>query len=313
MGFPHQLLFPVPRLLPVLLSAPRLAAAPAGGWVPALAAPAGITGLRSWQELGLCLHPLVVPVWLTSSSLGGSCSTRCTTRNGRAWSAASPTPWPLSWPCALTWRCATGLANGPSWIAIVLAITWQAATWSTVPAHLLSPARRCHSCRSMCLLQAELECELAEELRSYGLSPGTQGLTDHQFSDAMAELEQRRAEARQTMSPGDRQRFDYMRATVGWHVQRVSRAELVRGPLVASGMGLGGDELQGRDAASLWRVGGLQKEALGPYMTCKTSVHARLCRWRSWQAGSGRRRQSSSRCCPSRRLASNPSVSVWLP
>lgn len=48
----------------------------------------------------------------------------------------------------------------------------------------------------LCLLvnpQSELEAELAEELASYGIDPGAQGLTDSQLAEAMAELERRRA------------------------------------------------------------------------------------------------------------------------
>lgn len=47
-----------------------------------------------------------------------------------------------------------------------------------------------------CLLvdsQGELEAELAEELASYGIDPGAQGLADSQLAEAMAELERRRA------------------------------------------------------------------------------------------------------------------------
>lgn len=71
------------------------------------------------------------------------------------------------------------------------------------------------------LLQVELEAELTEELHSFGISPQDEGLTDRQLSEAMAELEQRRAEARRVMSPTDRKRYDYMRSTASWHVQRV--------------------------------------------------------------------------------------------
>lgn len=78
--------------------------------------------------------------------------------------------------------------------------------------HVVSP--------SLCA-QAELGAELEEELRSFGISPQAHGLTDSQLCEAAAELERRRAAARLAMSPGDRQRYDYMRATVGWHVQRV--------------------------------------------------------------------------------------------
>ncbi|PRW44309.1 zinc finger DZIP1L-like [Chlorella sorokiniana] len=81
-------------------------------------------------------------------------------------------------------------------------------------------------------LQGELEAELAEELASYGIDPGAQGLTGDQLAEAMAELERRRAEARRNMSEADRQRADYMRSTVGWHVQRM--AELASGQRVAS-------------------------------------------------------------------------------
>jgi hypothetical protein len=70
-------------------------------------------------------------------------------------------------------------------------------------------------------MQGELEGELAAELASYGLNPSAHGLTDRQCSQAMAELEKRRAEARRAMSAGDRQRMDYMRNTASWHVQRV--------------------------------------------------------------------------------------------
>lgn len=71
------------------------------------------------------------------------------------------------------------------------------------------------------LVQAELAAELEEELRSFGISPQAEGLTGSQLSEAAAELERRRQESHAAMSPGDRQRYDYMRATVGWHVQRV--------------------------------------------------------------------------------------------
>lgn len=86
----------------------------------------------------------------------------------------------------------------------------------------LCMARRClMPSRVAVPLQAELQAELEDELRGYGISPRAQRLTDGQLADAAAELERRRGASRQAMSPSDRQRYDYMRATVGWHVQRV--------------------------------------------------------------------------------------------
>lgn len=52
-----------------------------------------------------------------------------------------------------------------------------------------------HACSTPLLAysQGELEAELAEELASYGIDPGAQGLTDSQLTEALAELERRRA------------------------------------------------------------------------------------------------------------------------
>ncbi|PSC75497.1 zinc finger DZIP1L isoform B [Micractinium conductrix] len=71
-------------------------------------------------------------------------------------------------------------------------------------------------------LQGELEAELREEMRGYGIDPSADRLTSAQLSSAMAELERRRAVARADMTLADQQRHDYMRATVAWHVERMA-------------------------------------------------------------------------------------------
>lgn len=84
-----------------------------------------------------------------------------------------------------------------------------------------------HVCSSPCYdTQGELEAELREEMRGYGIDPSADRLTSAQLSSAMAELERRRAVARADMTLADQQRHDYMRATVAWHVERVSGGKM---------------------------------------------------------------------------------------
>lgn len=70
-------------------------------------------------------------------------------------------------------------------------------------------------------MQGELGTEVDRELATYGISPGAQGISDGQFAAAMEELKARRAEARVQLGAQDRERMDYMRATITAHVDRV--------------------------------------------------------------------------------------------
>ncbi len=72
-------------------------------------------------------------------------------------------------------------------------------------------------------MQGELGAEVDRELRSYGISPHAQQLSNVQFRAAMEELEARREEARSAMSAEDRIRMDYMRETITAHVAKVGR------------------------------------------------------------------------------------------
>lgn len=75
-------------------------------------------------------------------------------------------------------------------------------------------------------LQAELESELAAELAAHGIiDPDTcKGLTPAEYLACMDALRQRRTLAASQMSDEDQRREQYMRSTVTWHVDGVTKS-----------------------------------------------------------------------------------------
>ena len=75
-------------------------------------------------------------------------------------------------------------------------------------------------------LQSELESELVSELAAQGIHDpeGCRGLTPAEYLSCMEVLQQRRAAAANQMSEQDKAREQYMRKTVTWHVDAVTKS-----------------------------------------------------------------------------------------
>lgn len=71
-------------------------------------------------------------------------------------------------------------------------------------------------------MQDELQAELEEELERYGIDPQASGMSDQQYSDAMADLQQRREQLLAGKPPSERRRVLAMRNTMLWHLNNVS-------------------------------------------------------------------------------------------
>ena len=72
--------------------------------------------------------------------------------------------------------------------------------------------------------QEELQGELEQELERYGIQPEATGMSDQQYSDAMADLQQRREQMLAGKTPTERRRILAMRNTMMWHLNNVSAA-----------------------------------------------------------------------------------------
>ena len=70
--------------------------------------------------------------------------------------------------------------------------------------------------------QEELQGELEQELERYGIQPEATGMSDQQYSDAMADLQQRREQMLAGKTPTERRRILAMRNTMMWHLNNVS-------------------------------------------------------------------------------------------
>jgi hypothetical protein len=75
-------------------------------------------------------------------------------------------------------------------------------------------------------LQSELESELVSELAAQGIHDpeGCRGLTPAEYLSCMEALQQRRAAAANQMNEQDKAREQYMRKTVTWHVDSVTKS-----------------------------------------------------------------------------------------
>lgn len=73
-------------------------------------------------------------------------------------------------------------------------------------------------------LQAELAAELDGHLAQHGVPAEAQGLSPAQFLACMDSIRQRRADAVAQMGEKDREREEYMRNTLRWHVDSVAQA-----------------------------------------------------------------------------------------
>ncbi len=71
-------------------------------------------------------------------------------------------------------------------------------------------------------VQEELQEEVAQELGSYGIDPYAEGLTDEQYTTAMAELANRRQVLLAGKEPEEQRRIHAMRNNMLWHLQNVS-------------------------------------------------------------------------------------------
>lgn len=71
-------------------------------------------------------------------------------------------------------------------------------------------------------MQDELQEELAQELVSYNIDPMVEGLTDEQYTQAMAELGQRREALLGGKAPEEQRRIHAMRNNILWHLHTVS-------------------------------------------------------------------------------------------
>lgn len=76
-------------------------------------------------------------------------------------------------------------------------------------------------------MQDELQEELAQELVSYNIDPMVEGLTDEQYTEAMAELGQRREALLGAKGPEEQRRIHAMRNNILWHLHTVSLLDLV--------------------------------------------------------------------------------------
>lgn len=63
---------------------------------------------------------------------------------------------------------------------------------------------------------------MAQELGSYGIDPYAEGLTDDQYTTAMAELANRRQLQLAGKEPEEQHRIHAMRNNMLWHLQNVS-------------------------------------------------------------------------------------------
>ncbi|KAL0030805.1 hypothetical protein WJX77_007386 [Trebouxia sp. C0004] len=70
-------------------------------------------------------------------------------------------------------------------------------------------------------MQEELQGEVAQELGSYGIDPYAEGLTDEQYTTAMAELASRRQLLLAGKEPEEQRRILAMRNNMLWHLQNV--------------------------------------------------------------------------------------------
>lgn len=63
---------------------------------------------------------------------------------------------------------------------------------------------------------------MAQELGSYGIDPYAEGLTDDQYTTAMAELASRRQLLLAGKEPEEQRRIHAMRNNMLWHLQNVT-------------------------------------------------------------------------------------------
>lgn len=66
-----------------------------------------------------------------------------------------------------------------------------------------------------------MQFELEQELERYGVDPQATGMSDTQYSDAMADLQQRREQLLAGKTPTERRRILAMRNTMLWHLNNV--------------------------------------------------------------------------------------------
>lgn len=71
-------------------------------------------------------------------------------------------------------------------------------------------------------MQDELQEELAQELVTYNIDPMAEGLTDEEYSQAMADLGRRREAMLAGKSPEEQRRIHAMRNNMLWHLHTVS-------------------------------------------------------------------------------------------
>ena len=71
-------------------------------------------------------------------------------------------------------------------------------------------------------MQEELQEELAQELGSYDIDPYAEGLTDDQYTAAMAELARRRQVVLAGKEPEEQRRIQAMRNNMLWHLHNVN-------------------------------------------------------------------------------------------
>lgn len=83
--------------------------------------------------------------------------------------------------------------------------------------------------------QDELQEELAQELVSYNIDPMVEGLTDEQYTEAMAELGQRREALLGAKGPEEQRRIHAMRNNILWHLHTVGSRMLRSGRLLPDG------------------------------------------------------------------------------
>ena len=79
-------------------------------------------------------------------------------------------------------------------------------------------------------LQDELQEEVAQEMATYNLDPFVEGMTDDQYTSAMAELARRRAALLAGKSPEEQRRLHAMRNNMLWHLHTVSAIPICPSP-----------------------------------------------------------------------------------
>ncbi|KAA6429984.1 MAG: DAZ interacting 1-like [Trebouxia sp. A1-2] len=84
-------------------------------------------------------------------------------------------------------------------------------------------------------MQEELQEEVAQELGSYGIDPYAEGLTDDQYTTAMAELANRRQLQLAGKEPEEQHRIHAMRNNMLWHLQNVGGRAQRTGRLLPGG------------------------------------------------------------------------------